>query len=120
MLERIRIGLNAVVGMALALSIPMLAQNSEMPAPETGTIMATVTDGNADTIPKATVALSAADGTAPRTIVTPENGLFQFNDVKPGIPYQLSISAKDFAVDIACDHPGSRAIQNCDWNPTPH
>jgi hypothetical protein len=97
MLKHIRIGLNAVVGMALALSVPVLAQNSEMPAPEAGTIVGTVTDGNADTIPNATVALSPADGTAPRTIVTPENGLFQFNDVKPGIPYQLSISAKGFA-----------------------
>lgn len=41
MLERVRIGLNAVVGMALVLSMPVLAQNSEMPAPETGTIMGT-------------------------------------------------------------------------------
>src|SRR5258708_8985147 len=96
MLELVRIGLNAVVGMALVLSIPVLAQNSEMPAPETGTIMGTVTDANADTIPNATVVLKEVDGNGPRTIVTPGNGVFEFHDVQPGIPYQLSISAKDF------------------------
>jgi Carboxypeptidase regulatory-like domain len=97
MLERVELGLSAVVAMALALSMPLLGQNSQTTAPETGTIMGTVTDVNGDTIPNATVALKAADGKVSRTIVTPENGLFQFQDVKPGIPYQLSISAKDFA-----------------------
>lgn len=97
MFERVEIGLSAVVVMALALTRPLLGQNSQTTAPETGTIMGTVTDINGDTIPNAIVALKAADGKVSRTIVTPENGLFQFQDVKPGIPYQLSISAKDFA-----------------------
>ena len=78
MLERVELGLSAVVAMALALTMPLLGQNSqttapETTAPETGTIMGTVTDVNGDTIPNATVALRAADGKVSRTIVTPEN-----------------------------------------------
>jgi hypothetical protein len=33
----------------------------------------------------------------PRTVITPENGYFEFHDVKPGTPYQINITAKDFA-----------------------
>jgi hypothetical protein len=59
--------------------------------------MGTVTDVNGDAIPNATVVLKELESNDPRTIVTPENGMFEFHDVTPGIPYQLSISAKDFA-----------------------
>lgn len=59
--------------------------------------MGTVTDVNGDAIPDATVVLKEVEGNDPRTIVATENGMFQFNDVTPGITYQLIISAKDFA-----------------------
>ncbi len=59
--------------------------------------MGTVTDVNGDVIPNATVVLKEVEGIEPRTILTTENGMFEFHDVTPGIPYQLSISAKDFA-----------------------
>src|SRR5262249_23165942 len=45
----------------------------------------------------ATVVLKEADGNDPLTVVTKEDGMFELNGVTPGIPYQLSISAKDFA-----------------------
>jgi hypothetical protein len=32
-----------------------------------------------------------------RALVTSENGFFSFQDVNPGIPYQVSITAKNFA-----------------------
>ena len=95
MFGRAEFGLTAIV--ALALSMPLLGQNSQTTAPETGTIVGTVENVNGETVANATVALKAADGKATRTIVTSENGLFQFQDVKPGIAYQLSVSAKDFA-----------------------
>jgi hypothetical protein len=44
-----------------------------------------------------TVVLKEIDNNDPRTIVTNENGLFEFYDVKPGIPYQICISAEGFA-----------------------
>ena len=59
--------------------------------------MGTVTDVNGDVIPNATVVLREVESNDPRTIVATENGMFQLNDVTPGITYQLSISAKDFA-----------------------
>jgi hypothetical protein len=95
MFGRAEFGLTAIV--ALALSMPLLGQNSQTTAPETGTIVGTVENVNGETVANATVALKAADGKATRTIVTSENGLFQFQDVKPGIAYELSVSAKDFA-----------------------
>jgi hypothetical protein len=96
LLEHLPIIFSSVVGVVLALSMPALGQNTQIPAPHTGSIMGTVTDINGDPVPNATVALKAADANAPRTFVTSENGLFQFHDVQPGIAYQLSISATGF------------------------
>jgi len=84
-----------VLGMALAISVPALGQISQ-DAPRTATIMGTVTDVNGDVIPNATVVLKEVESNDPRTILTTENGMFEFHDVTPGITYQLSISAKDY------------------------
>jgi hypothetical protein len=54
--------------------------------------MGTVTDVNGGAIPNATVILKEVEGNDPRTIVTTENGMFEFRDVTPGITYQLSIT----------------------------
>jgi hypothetical protein len=97
MLKRLYIALSALVGVALVLSMPASGQNSQIPARQSAIITGTVTDVNGDTIPNSTVVLKAADSGSSRTIVTPETGLFEFHDVEPGIPCQLSISAKDFA-----------------------
>ena len=58
--------------------------------------MGTVTDVYGDVIPDATVVLKEVESNDPRTILTPENGMFEFRDLTPGITYQLSISAKDY------------------------
>ncbi len=84
-----------VVGMALTLSVPALGQISQE-RPRTATIMGTVTDVNGDVIPNATVVLKEVESNDPRTILTTENGMFEFHDVTPGITYQLSISTKDY------------------------
>ena len=52
---------------------------------------------NGDPVPNATVALEAPKGGDRPTLVTRENGFFQFSDVKRGTPYQINISAKGFA-----------------------
>jgi len=59
--------------------------------------MGTVTDVNGAVIPNATVVLKEVEGSDPLTMVTTENGMFEFHDVTAGITYQLSISAKGFA-----------------------
>jgi hypothetical protein len=95
-LKSLYLDLGAVVGMALVLSFSALGQISQA-APRTSAIMGTVTDVNGDAIPNATVVLKEVESNDPRTILTTENGMFEFHNVTPGIPYQLSISARDFA-----------------------
>jgi carboxypeptidase family protein len=95
LLKRLYLNLGAAFYAAVVLSLPALSQIPEA-EPRTATIMGTVTDVNGDVIPNATVVLKEVEGDDPRTIVATENGMFEFQDVTPGITYQLSISAKDF------------------------
>lgn len=95
-LKRLYVDLGAAFVIALSFATPALSQNNPAPA-RTATIIGTAAAVNGDTIPDATVVLKEVDTNDPRSIVTTENGLFEFHDVKPGIPYQLSISAKGFA-----------------------
>jgi len=66
------------------------------PKPQTGIIVGTVTDMNNDTVLGATVVLEGALRD-PRTVVTSDNGFFQFSNVEPGITYHVAISAQGFA-----------------------
>jgi hypothetical protein len=95
-LKRLYIDLGAALAVALVLSALASGQNNQATS-RTATIMGTVTDVNGDAIPDATVVLKEVESNNPRTIVTTETGMFEFHDVTPGITYQLSISAKDFA-----------------------
>ena len=95
-LKRLNIDLGATLAVALVLSALASGQNNQATS-RTATIMGTVTDVNGDAIPNATVALKAVASNDCRTIMTTETGMFEFHDVLPSIPYQLSINAKDFA-----------------------
>jgi len=95
-LKRLCIDLGAALAVALVLSALASGQNNPATS-RTATIMGTVTDVNGDAIPDATIVLKEVEGNDPRTLVTTETGMFEFHDVTPGITYQLSISAKDFA-----------------------
>jgi hypothetical protein len=95
-LKRLYIDLGAALAVALILSVLASGQNNQA-ASRTATVMGTVTDVNGDAIPNATVVLKEVESNASRTIDTTENGMFEFHDVTPGITFQLSISAKDFA-----------------------
>lgn len=68
----------------------------DAPKPRTGIIVGTVTDVNDETVPLATVALEDAALKDPRTVVSNDNGFFEFNDVEPGT-YQVTVSAQGFA-----------------------
>jgi hypothetical protein len=95
-LKRLYIDLGAALVVALILSVLASGQNNQA-ASRTATVMGTVTDVNGNVVPNATVVLKGVEDHAPRTIVTTDNGMFEFHDVTPGIAYQLRISAKDFA-----------------------
>jgi len=68
----------------------------DAPRPQRGIIVGTVIDLNNDPVPDATVVLQGPTLSPPRTIVSNENGSFQFTDVDPGT-YQVTISAEGFA-----------------------
>jgi hypothetical protein len=92
-----------VVAMALAFTIPASAQIVQTPAQivqtpalQVGKILGTVTDVKGDPVVGATVVLTGPDSTDRRTVVTPENGFFQFDDLKAA-SYQIVINADGFA-----------------------
>jgi hypothetical protein len=57
----------------------------------------TAVDLNGDPVPNATVQLKSLDNSDPRVVTTPESGGFEFRNVPPGVPYQITITAQDFA-----------------------
>jgi hypothetical protein len=86
------------VTLVVALVLSTLASGQiNQAVSKTATVMGTVTDVSGDAIPNATVVLKQISTSDSRTIVTTENGMFEFHDVTPGIPYQLSINAKGFS-----------------------
>ncbi|HVN20075.1 MAG TPA: carboxypeptidase-like regulatory domain-containing protein [Terriglobales bacterium] len=96
-------------GLASVLTAPMLAQNVpsaqeqataqyvSYPQEQAATIAATVTDPNGGTIPSATVVLQGPESSDRYTITTNERGFFEFRDLTPATPYQLTIRAAGFA-----------------------
>jgi hypothetical protein len=67
------------------------------PEPAKGTIVGTVTDVRNDIVPGVTVSLEDGSTTEKRTEVTNENGFFEFDNVKPGIRYHVTVSGTGFA-----------------------
>jgi hypothetical protein len=97
MLRHFRIGFALTTFVGLVASIQARAQDFRPPSRMPGTIVGTVVDANGDTVPRATVVLRDLDANNDRTQVTSENGFFSFPRVNPGITYQVSVNAKDFA-----------------------
>jgi hypothetical protein len=66
------------------------------PGLPTGSISGTATDAEHDIIPGATVMLDGPGGGSPRTVVTDQNGAFNFTNLNPGGPYYVTIKAHGF------------------------
>jgi len=81
---------------ALAIGAPSTAQDVNTPQPKAGNITGTVTDVNNDVLSGATVVLEGLGLKDPRTVLSDDNGFFEFNQVDPGT-YHITITAKDFA-----------------------
>jgi len=73
------------------------AQSDKPPQTQLGSVIGTVSNVNSDTVANATVVLESSDRMDRRTAVTNDNGLFEFHDVKPGIPYHITVSAEGLA-----------------------
>jgi hypothetical protein len=69
----------------------------DAPRAQPGIIVGTVTDVNNDTVSGATVVLAGPAPKGPRTMVSNDNGFFEFDDVEPGINYHVNVSAEGFA-----------------------
>jgi len=82
---------------SLTSSVRLLAQTAQPENRQSATIIGTVTDVNGDTVPNARIVLKGPEVDDERAITSNENGFFQFRDLPPGIPYQISIRTKDFA-----------------------
>jgi hypothetical protein len=92
-----RIQTAALLAIAVAAPMHLPAQNARPTELKFGDVVGTVMDENGNTVANATVVLREPDRDDRRTVVTGENGFFQFSQVQPGVPYQINISTKDFA-----------------------
>lgn len=92
-----QIVLVAIASILLTTPVLTLGQAGQVTELHGGTIVGTVTDVNHDTVPDATVVLLDPTSSEHRSAISNDNGYFEFHDVKPGIPYQVNISAKGFA-----------------------
>ena len=95
-MKRFDMGLIAAFIVALAFSVPATGQSVQAIGAKGTTIIGTVTDANGDTVGNATVVLKGPDSRDGQTVVTSQNGFFEFQGVTPGLPYQITISANDF------------------------
>jgi len=66
------------------------------PEPQAGNINGTVLDVNGDIVPGVAVVLEGPAPGGSRTSVTNSSGFFEFHDLKPGVPYHVTISANGF------------------------
>ena len=85
-----------VAGM-FAFSAAAAAQDTLKSDLNVATLMGTVLDTNGDTVPNANVTVLGLNGPDSSRFETAENGLFQFSHLRPGIPYQIKVVARDFA-----------------------
>jgi hypothetical protein len=80
----------------LLFAVPGFAQPGQAANTTPASIVGTVVDVTTDPIPDATVVLQAPAGD-PLRVATKDDGSFAFHDVRPGIAYQITVSAEGFA-----------------------
>lgn len=85
-----------IVGLALAPTYPVLAQSASPNSPP-ATVSGTVVDPTDNTIPGATVVLQSPGSRDRYTTMANDKGFFEFQNVKSGMPYRVTVHAKGFA-----------------------
>jgi len=81
----------------VAVAVPAFGQSVSAPTPQTGTVIGTVTAIDDSVIPGATVILDGPSASDRQTTQANENGLFEFDRLRPATPYHITVSAKAFA-----------------------
>jgi hypothetical protein len=92
----------SILALALCLSGSPASQAEaaalpDAPKPQPGIIVGTAIDVNNDPVPGASVVLEGPSLTSPRTVLSNDNGFFEFHDLEPGSSYRVSVSAQGFA-----------------------
>jgi Carboxypeptidase regulatory-like domain len=86
-----------VLSICLAGSLTASAQQLVAPQPQPGRISGTVTDVGGAAVPGASVVLAGPTQRDTRSVVANDDAFFQFDNIKPGVPYQVTVSAQGFA-----------------------
>ena len=84
-----------LIVLASGLVIAASAQSTEAANTKTESILGTVVDMSGDPIPDAAVVLQGPAGDR-LAAVTKDDGSFAFHEVKPGIAYQITVTAEGF------------------------
>jgi hypothetical protein len=85
------------IAVAMTLTVPeCLFGQSTKPELKPGIIVGTAIDANGDPVANATVELKGRESDGRRIVTTPESGSFEFRDVQPGVPFEITIAAQDF------------------------
>jgi hypothetical protein len=92
----IRLCVRALI-FCVAVRIAGAAQQISAPDPQAGTIIGTVTDVRNDIVPGARAVLDGPGSSDHRTVVANDNGFFVFTNVKPGVPYHITVIQTGFA-----------------------
>jgi Carboxypeptidase regulatory-like domain len=96
MLTLSRIRLATAIAIIFLVPVRLFGQ-SPKPQLKSAIITGTALDTNGDPVPNALVQLKSSSSGDGRTVITPENGSFQFRDVQPGVPYEITVAAQNFA-----------------------
>jgi Carboxypeptidase regulatory-like domain len=73
------------------------AEQIPAPEPQPGSIIGTVTDIQTAPVPSATITIDGPTPDDHRVATANESGFFEFKGLRPGVSYQLTVSAKEFA-----------------------
>ena len=95
MLSLSRIRSTIAVAMTLALPVYLFGQNGKSEL-KSGIVIGTAIDVNSDPVPNATVELKSSESSDRRTVTTLDSGSFQFHDVQPRVPYEITVTAQGF------------------------
>jgi hypothetical protein len=90
---------------ALILSAPIVltatGQQVHGPDLQAGQISGTVTDENDDIIPDANITLQSSATGERRSTISGDNGSYTFDDLRPGVTYNITISAAGFVTWVS-------------------
>jgi hypothetical protein len=81
--------------------MPAVGQQIATFDPQPGTISGTVTDVSGDIIPGADVTLESLVLGERRSLLSGDNGAFEFENLKPGVPYHVTINADGFVTWVS-------------------